>query len=1016
MNRGVLARQMFANGGQAVPNRYKGFSKLPEEVQMKMDPVAAKKYAEGGIAGMMPPPTATSPAMATQADLPIEGVDPKQLEGLLTEAQQEIGDLEEADDYETVINSIRGDELPIEDRYEELAGIVGEEDARQTPESVLALVQPAMVMGAVDQGIGGLAQAQMTEPVQGAMAQGIMSTVEPPQPTGGMGGPPPVNFKEGGLVRRGDNQPVLKFAQAGVVPGGDTSFLPYLLRNQRFTTGSDTPLLDSAMAQNMANAQNQAALEASQAAARAALSPAAAAKLPKPEPTYDERVLAAARGAEERYAAAGLGTAAERAAELESQRDLTKAQILFDVANTALAFAAPMENERPGMSAAERLAMAASTTKLPQTIGARAQTLAEQKKAADKEERALRLAAVQRGETQVDAEIAAEQAEKLARIKKTPVKADRVNLVTKNDQGGEDIVGSFDLSKPSQAAAYAKARDENPDAYPITGSPRAEREPDSDKIVMFNASTGIQSPTFDIATEQGRKDRDAWVTENQGKLPEGQSFEERERGRVPTPDRLISERDFFMKFGFSYKAFGELSPDDQAYVRGLPVVTDKDFFNKFGMLPKQFKELSESDQRYKLGLPTITDNDYFNKFGMNKKDFLAQPVEIQNRMLGIEIKPVVTKNALGQVVTVNPIDGTFKMVIDTVQPDIRANATGQLYDYSQTPPKLIDAATDPRTPKPYKVVINGKEQYVDANGPNWPKVQEKINAALKANPGSAQITNISTEVKPMGFMIADESGKTQMVLSYDNGRTYNDINGNSKKIPQGSIMVSPETTYQVYTTERSRSLAGDELTKFDAEITQSLVGQAGVTVEDLTGVKDALAMARKGTGFYANFTAFLDGASSIIPPAIKPDWVTIFGRETQQARQYLRGVTVLGRSALVVNNRFPVAEMQNVASLFPDPDALFRDPDTEALKFIDLKRAATQQYRRNLKELQKTGLDKKVAESIRANNFEIQRLLSLLPGVQLGNTQTVDDQAAIDEAQNIMSGAVSRTKQGPSKP
>ena len=198
MNRGVLARQMFANGGQAVPNRYKGFSKLPEEVQMKMDPVAAKKYAEGGIAGMMPPPTATSPAMATQADLPIEGVDPKQLEGLLTEAQQEIGDLEEADDYETVINSIRGDELPIEDRYEELAGIVGEEDARQTPESVLALVQPAMVMGAVDQGIGGLAQAQMTEPVQGAMAQGIMSTVEPPQPTGGMGGPPPVNLRKAG--------------------------------------------------------------------------------------------------------------------------------------------------------------------------------------------------------------------------------------------------------------------------------------------------------------------------------------------------------------------------------------------------------------------------------------------------------------------------------------------------------------------------------------------------------------------------------------------------------------------------------------------------------------------------------------------------------------------------------------------------------------------------------------------------------------------------------------------------
>ena len=34
--------------GRAVPSKYKGFSKLPEEVQMKMDPKAAMKYMEGG--------------------------------------------------------------------------------------------------------------------------------------------------------------------------------------------------------------------------------------------------------------------------------------------------------------------------------------------------------------------------------------------------------------------------------------------------------------------------------------------------------------------------------------------------------------------------------------------------------------------------------------------------------------------------------------------------------------------------------------------------------------------------------------------------------------------------------------------------------------------------------------------------------------------------------------------------------------------------------------------------------
>ena len=434
MNRSVLARQMFANGGQAVPNEYKGFSRLPEAVQMRMDPDAAQKYAEGGIAGMMPTDMAPPPAMPEGQGMAEQVMDPQVLEGLLGQAQQNMDNLDDAEDYETVINTIRGEEAPIEARYEELAGIVGEEDAAQTPESVLTLVQPAIMMGGVDEGIGGLAQAEMTEPVEGAMAQGIMSTVAPPPPAapmppGGMGGPPPVNFNQGGLVRRGDNQPV-QMMENGGEPG---KFLPYLLGDRRFTAGSNTPTLDSMMLQNIAKSQNQSA-------ARQALSPAAAAKLPTPELSYDERVLAAAKGAEARYAAAGLGTAAERAAELEEQKNLTQAQMLFDIAGTALAFAGPMQGETGRMSPAERLAMAATQTKLLPTIGARAQQQLEAKKAAGKEERALKLAAVQRGETQVDAEIGREEARKLQELKNktTEVKATKPFVTTKPVVIGDD--------------------------------------------------------------------------------------------------------------------------------------------------------------------------------------------------------------------------------------------------------------------------------------------------------------------------------------------------------------------------------------------------------------------------------------------------------------------------------------------------------------------------------------------------------------------------------------------------
>ena len=39
--------------GGSVPKKFKGFSKLPEDVQMKMDPAAARKYEGGGeVRGM----------------------------------------------------------------------------------------------------------------------------------------------------------------------------------------------------------------------------------------------------------------------------------------------------------------------------------------------------------------------------------------------------------------------------------------------------------------------------------------------------------------------------------------------------------------------------------------------------------------------------------------------------------------------------------------------------------------------------------------------------------------------------------------------------------------------------------------------------------------------------------------------------------------------------------------------------------------------------------------------------
>jgi len=214
MNRELMARQMFAGGGQVY------------------------KMQEGGVppvnpmAGMPVSPDAAMPPMAGAA-----GVDPAMMEQMLMQAQQNITALDDAETAEEVMNAMRGDQATIEERRMELAQIVGEGDAQSTPESVLTLVQPVMMMAQVDQGIGGLAQEQMNQPVTGDMAGGIMSTVN----MGAEEGPAPVNFKYGGVV--------------GMQEGGDPLAASYQKR---------LPLYQQIAGIDPAEQQRQADLDAAQ--------------------------------------------------------------------------------------------------------------------------------------------------------------------------------------------------------------------------------------------------------------------------------------------------------------------------------------------------------------------------------------------------------------------------------------------------------------------------------------------------------------------------------------------------------------------------------------------------------------------------------------------------------------------------------------------------------------------------------------------------------------------------------
>ena len=185
MNRSVMQRQMFQQGGPVMdmPPQEAGIEQL---------------LAQQGPAMDMPPQGAGIEQLAAQ-----QGLDVNALEGELISAEEKINQVDTAvqnDDLGGMMDALRSNPASVEERRGELAGVVGERDAMETPDSVLALLQPVMEMASVDGGIGALAQGVMDTPIEGDMAGGIMSTIDM---SGAGGAPEPIGFQQGGVVPMG---------------------------------------------------------------------------------------------------------------------------------------------------------------------------------------------------------------------------------------------------------------------------------------------------------------------------------------------------------------------------------------------------------------------------------------------------------------------------------------------------------------------------------------------------------------------------------------------------------------------------------------------------------------------------------------------------------------------------------------------------------------------------------------------------------------------------------------------
>ena len=899
-----------------VPNRYKGFSKLPENVQQRMDPSLAKKYQMGGSvmqrplfrqmggpAQMMPqdmPPPPMGGAPMAPPPMPPPPMDPMAEQMMAAESMgQSAGEdvanammmqIDGAEDYESLIDGIRGNELPLDARYQELAGFVGEADAMATPESVLAMTQPTIMMteqGAVDSGIGELMQGIAGEvDMSGPMDDGVGSLM-----AAGAGNTPPVNFRNGG--------PVEVRGYAGETPGGTPT--------GEVRVGGGAPL----------SIIEQAKLNA---------------------PAYQA------------YLSSAMDSKA-RAADLEEQKRMSQAQMLFDIAGAGLAFA----GETQGGTAAERLANALTRTQLTDKIGARSAGILDAKRAQAAEDRQLRMAGLQASLTQAQTDDASEKAMALALAKQKPASRNMQQVWRLDENGDPESLGELDINDRTPGGGF--------DRYQALTSLAGQKELgykiyNSEAIKPFLAAqeTALELEVKGLEKEFVTAIRDFDYTYPNGKVR-----------------KIFAQESFYMP-----------KRDLENYaVQPFNVNTElQEIFSIDGKTTKALPKGSATLMKLLSG---------------EDPEWTLDPTKFQKTI----IKELELPRYKIQEITDK--DGTRLVRINLDDPDdILDMATydpigqGQWFNFSFIGEngERVESLQDLSTKE-------GQALQALVNKQNDPNQGGKV--------GSAKALKVGVEnLNPQSYITKDQ----QVVTSYDN-RTFVDSKGNVQQLTNaGAVALRDSNVYEImkksqisqYAEKELKDILGvsdlDETAIYTSDFGQPLPEDEQSELRKLidkelkylSGVKTTQDDIKKGTGLVSNFLAVLNNVGGSVAPKT---FNKIFGN-TAAARASVARFNVLAISALSVNPGLRVSnlEMDKVKAILPDPKRILTNVDSEAERFQETVNLLRQQRLILLDAIQSKNplaIGPETAKQTLSKLRELNKILSLVRADKGDRSMTLEN-------------------------
>jgi hypothetical protein len=999
-----------------VPSQYKGFSKLPEHVQQKMDPELAKKYNMGGgvlqrplfrqMGGPaeamqpapMPAPPPPPPPIPPQGDPMVQQTEAQFANIGEQLAQDTMRNIDQAQDIEGAINGLRGNQKPIEARYDELAGFVGQSDAQQTPESVLAMVQPTIMMteqGAMDSGIGELIQSiagsDMETPTgePTPMGQGVGELMAM-----GAGNTPPVNFNQGGPVevRRyalGDPQGVVSRATQL-----QSEFLP--LFQQILGTEAD----------RQAELDEIKRMQRSQAAfdvARAGLALASPTDRPM---SFVEKLAAAATP---------LTTSLQQRGDIIQKAELAqKAQDRQAETSALTAALGQAQTEQDRLFQLE-LASKKSTAQKPVSLGPGSKLFsADGKLLAENKDREPKIITLKPGEiayNELGEEIASRPAETktvtlrpgeklidknsgktIASVPGThtlsegqaiydaegnliiegPKKPEKTHLLGKDqilvNKDGETIAEG---KKTTQTVTLSPGqRVVNKDTGETIAS--ADAEAKFQNFFRLNDDGSVDVQSVNISTEEGKNKAQALISDRYTTSETLAVESVRQDNKIELAEKV----QIFKSEMFDKKVIAEIEAEQRELGRQLEEEErDQMYFEKRLALEVETK-INEEERA--LGR-TLAEEERAN-IEVDRRKLLDEEIQIRKEIRALENRDnIVVREVNGQIVVFDKSDLNKPAAVMFGEPDL--------------PEPEIRVFTLQQGGKTVTI-------FEDINSNAGKALLQQVNEQNIANPGSAGY-NKPTTIKntPKGYFIPDEGVR----MSYDGGKTYVDLNGTQQNIPGGAFTVSDTIAYDVMKKEKLVAHSKKTLEEMDQSLAQGIdfFDQEG----NMSEVINAYESARRGTGTWSKFMAAIDA----VVGGVSAGKISLF-QDTQEARKFVKMIRVLGRSALAVSPRFAVADLQTVEQLFPDERTFITNPVTEAKKLVTLRQAINQEKVRILKMFAGGApMDSTQASTLNQKLFEIDRLNTMLGPIDTMYESEIT-QDAIKEAEDIMEQSVNKGK------